>query len=158
MLSCCMYCSIFRSIHITLVCIGLLAEQCTLRGYTVFSPFAHNHPTITPPPDTKLRRTIQQIGREDACLFGHLLYTFLICNGHFIPNDRTQGILWDHNAHSLKNYCFIQCPLQDAHEFLVFCLIKLKEERASISHLQLTCRCPVENMEFQLLSVYTCNR
>ncbi|KAL2102422.1 hypothetical protein ACEWY4_001590 [Coilia grayii] len=47
---------------------------------------------------------------------------------------------------------------QDAHEFLVFCLIKLKEERASISHLQLTCRCPVENMEFQLLSVYTCNR
>ncbi|KAL2102497.1 hypothetical protein ACEWY4_001665 [Coilia grayii] len=46
---------------------------------------------------------------------------------------------------------------QDAHEFLVFCLIKLKEERASISHLQLTCRCPVENMEFQLLSVYTCN-
>ncbi|KAL2102474.1 hypothetical protein ACEWY4_001642 [Coilia grayii] len=46
---------------------------------------------------------------------------------------------------------------QDAHEFLVFCLMKLKEERASISHLQLTCRCPVENMEFQLLSVYTCN-
>ncbi|KAL2102418.1 hypothetical protein ACEWY4_001586 [Coilia grayii] len=46
---------------------------------------------------------------------------------------------------------------QDAHEFLVFCLIKLKEERASISYLQLTCRCPVANMEFQLLSVYTCN-
>ncbi|KAL2102495.1 hypothetical protein ACEWY4_001663 [Coilia grayii] len=47
---------------------------------------------------------------------------------------------------------------QDAHEFLLFCLIKLKEECASISHLELTPRCPVANMEFQLLSIYTCKR
>ncbi|KAL2102501.1 hypothetical protein ACEWY4_001669 [Coilia grayii] len=45
---------------------------------------------------------------------------------------------------------------QDAHEFLLFCLMKLKEECASISHLELTPRCPVANMEFQLLSIYTC--
>ncbi|XP_041964345.1 ubiquitin carboxyl-terminal hydrolase 37-like isoform X2 [Alosa sapidissima] len=46
---------------------------------------------------------------------------------------------------------------QDAHEFLVFCLIKIKEEGEALSKLGLLPRCPVANLEFQLLSVRTCN-
>ncbi|KAK1797617.1 hypothetical protein P4O66_007912, partial [Electrophorus voltai] len=48
------------------------------------------------------------------------------------------------------------CPPQDAHEFLMLCLLQLKEEGERLRASFFSYICPVANFEFHIKSVLTC--
>ncbi|XP_072536822.1 ubiquitin carboxyl-terminal hydrolase 37-like [Salminus brasiliensis] len=67
-----------------------------------------------------------------------------------------------HLLRAVKRCLSTRCPdfgyyaQQDAHEFLMLCLLQLKEEGEALRASSLPYICPVANFEFQLRSVRTC--
>ncbi|KAL6489285.1 hypothetical protein MHYP_G00030260 [Metynnis hypsauchen] len=63
---------------------------------------------------------------------------------------------------ALKSCLSARCPAfdgydqEDAHEFLMLCLLQLKEEGEAVRTSCISSICPVEHFEFQLKSVRTC--
>ncbi|KAL6489388.1 hypothetical protein MHYP_G00031290 [Metynnis hypsauchen] len=63
---------------------------------------------------------------------------------------------------ALKSCLSARCPAfdgydqEDAHEFLMLCLLQLKEEGEALRTSCVSSFCPVEHFEFQLKSVRTC--